>query len=354
MAVPIRRAQNTGGDSLLTIQPSQIKSYISLPFQRSPLSHQVASTPPGAEPFAQPAFVPPLAPSTICYDSCMRKTTVLAFFVAVGAFPFISGALAQTATGTLEFTARITPTAARPEPVRQFTFYILTKSYSDIVKEMEDKDPVPPRDKFIDDLKVSPELRAWLKGHDILDLTMPDVDKAISPDDIIQTPEFLLAYQRTNSGGVTSGIPKPKYSDADKTEHPKKYEKQRQDYLAALKKFIQVHPETVSGIELELEGVNPQRKWAVLQNDQKKRVQRLAPDVAQIKYLASKADTDLDGRASVSGLAPGTYWISSLNLEANAGDTRLRWDVPVTVRPGETARIELTNLNSTDARGYNP
>ena len=44
----------------------------------------------------------------------------------------------------------------------------------------------------------------------------------------------------------------------------------------------------------------------------------------------------------------------SLNLEANAGDTRLRWDVSVTVRPGETARIELTNLNSTDARGYNP
>jgi len=34
--------------------------------------------------------------------------------------------------GTLEINARITPTAARAEPVRQFTFYILTKSYSEI------------------------------------------------------------------------------------------------------------------------------------------------------------------------------------------------------------------------------
>ncbi len=91
-----------------------------------------------------------------------------------------------------------------------------------------------------------------------------------------------------------------------------------------------------------------------LQNERNKRVERLAPDVAQIKYLATKADTDLEGRASVAGLAPGSYWISSLNLDAAAGDTRLRWDVPVRIEPGKTARIELTNLNSTDARGYNP
>jgi hypothetical protein len=76
--------------------------------------------------------------------------------------------------------------------------------------------------------------------------------------------------------------------------------------------------------------------------------------VAQSKYLAAKSDTDLDGRASVSGLAPGNYWISSLNLEANAGDMRLRWDVPATIQPGKTTRIELTNLNSNDVHGSNP
>jgi len=284
----------------------------------------------------------------------MRKAAVFAMGAAMCAFSFVSGARAQSETGALEIIARITPTAARPEPVRQFTFYILTKSYSEIVKEVEEKDPIPPRDQFIDGLKVSPELRTWLKNHDTLDLTEPDLDKLLTPDDILNIPEFLLAYQRTNSGGVTNGLPKPKYTDADKTEHPEKYEKLEQEYLTSLKKFIRSRPETVSGVELELDGVNPQRKWAALQNDRRKRVQRVAPDVAQLKFLAAKADTDLEGRAALSGLVPGDYWISSLNLDADAGDMRVRWDVPVKIERGKTARAELSNLNSTDARGSTP
>jgi hypothetical protein len=250
----------------------------------------------------------------------------------------------------LEFVARVTPSAARPEPVRQFTFYILSKSYAQIAKEVEAGDVLPEREKFIDELKISKELKAWLKGHDILDLTMPGLDQAVTPDEVINVPEFLLAYQRSNSGGVTNGIPKPKYSDADKADHPERYEKQKQEYLVALKKFIVAHPETESGMELELDGVNPQRKWAKIESDHRKRVQRLAPDLAQTKYLVTKADTDLEGRASVTHLSAGSYWISSLNLDANAGDTRVRWDVPVTIQAGQTARVELTNLNAADAR----
>jgi hypothetical protein len=282
-------------------------------------------------------------------NTVSKKLPFLAFSCSL-LLVFCLRAQTTPASGSLNFMARITPTAARPEPVRQFTFYILSKSYVDITKEVEADDVVPPRDEFIDGLKVSPELKAWLKGHEILDLTMPGLDKALTPDDVIHTPEFLLAYQRSNSGGVTSGIPKPKYAEKDKTEHPEKYEKQRQDYLNSLKKFIQSHPETMSGMELELDAANPQRKWAQIQADHKKKVQRLAPEVAQTKYLVAKADTDLDGRASISGLAAGTYWISSLNLDADAGDTRLRWDVPVTIQPGQATRIELTNLNATDAR----
>lgn len=267
----------------------------------------------------------------------------------------IAGATqAQTNTGALEFTARITPTAGRPEPVRQFTFYVLTKSYKEIVKEVEEKDPVPDRNQFIDSLKVSPELRTWLKDHDTLDLTSPDLDKVLTPDDILSVPEFLMAYQRSNSGGVTSGFPKPKFSEIDKTEHAEKYQKLKQQYLTALRKFIRTRPETISGVELELDGVNPQKKWETLQSDRRKRVQRLAPEVAQIKFLAAKADTDLEGRAFVSGLAPGDYWISTLNLYADAGDMRVRWDVPVKIEAGKTSRMELSNLNSTDAHGYNP
>jgi hypothetical protein len=282
----------------------------------------------------------------------MRKNLVMlaTLCLAVCAAP----AWAQGAAGSLDFVARITPTAARPEPVRQFTFYVLTKSYADIVKEVEEESVIPPREKFIDGLKVSPELKEWLKAHEILDLTMPELDRLVTPEDIIHVPEFLLAYQHSNSGGVTSGIPKPRYADADKTTHPDRYNKQQQEYYVALKKFIQNNPSTVSGIELELTGVNPQQQWLQIQSEHRRRILRMAPEFAQTKYLTAKADTDLDGRASVAGLPPGAYWVSTLNLDANAGDTRLGWDVPVTIRAGQTTRVELSNLNALETHASTP
>jgi len=292
----------------------------------------------------------------------MRRTawfaSALVFYgfvcISAAAAQADSGGAARAGAGSLEFSARITPTAARAEPVRQFTFYILTKSYTDIVKEAEEKDPVPSRDEFIDGLKFSPELRAWMKAKDTLDLSAPDVDKLISPDDILGVPEFLLAYQRSNSGGVTSGFPKPKYTELDKVKQPEKYKKLREDYLAALMKFLRKHPESTTGMELELEGINPERKWAALQSARDKRVRRAAPELAQLTFLARRVDTDLEGRASVSGLPPGDYWISTLNLEANAGDMHVRWDVPVKIAAGQTARVELSNLNTTEASRANP
>jgi len=270
-------------------------------------------------------------------------------FLVAAAFLVLAGpGSAQTGQGTLDFTARVTPTAAKPEPVRDFTFYVLTKSYDDIVKEIDERDGPPAREKFIEGLKISPELRAWLEKHDVIDLTLPGVDKLFTPEDVLHVPEFLLAYQRSNSGGVTNGIPVPRFRDADKTENPARYEKQHQEYLNALKKFLMARPETMSGMELELDAVNPARKWAEVQNSHRRRVQQLAPAEAQTKYLAAKTDTDLDGHASVSGLTPGSYWISTLALSASAGDARLRWDVPVKVAAGQTLRIELTNLNATD------
>ena len=278
----------------------------------------------------------------------MRRATGISLAIFAGLASLGHTARAQTSAGMLDITARITPTAARPEPVRQFTLYILTKSYADIAKEVEAGDVLQGRDEFIENLKVSKELKEWLKSHETLDLTIPELDKMLKADDIIHTPEFLAAYQRSNGGGVTNGLPRPKYKDADKTDHPEKYEKEQQDYFLALKKFIEKNPGTISGVELELDGVNPQRKWALLQSNHKKRIQKLAPEVAQTKYLAAKVDTDLDGHASIRIVAPGKYWISSLSFDANAGDARVRWDVPITIEAGQTFRIELTNLNSTD------
>jgi hypothetical protein len=281
----------------------------------------------------------------------MRKIWMLAGLLCLFAAAVAHG---QAGSGALEIYARVTPTAAKPEPVREFTFYVLTKSYEEIVKDIEELDAPPSREKFIDELKISPELREWLHKHEVMDITLPGFDKLLTPEDVLHVPEFMLAYQRSNSGGVTNGIPKPKYHDADKKEHPERYEKQHQEYLTALKKFIEARPETMAGMELELEGVNPARKWTELQNARRRRVQQLAPMEAQTKHLAAKADTDLDGRARLSGLPAGRYWLSSLGLPAAAGDARLQWDVPVTIAAGQTARIELTNLNATDTLSSQP
>ena len=270
------------------------------------------------------------------------------FWAGILGFALAIHTQAQTGTGALELTARVTPTAAKPEPVRDFTFYVLTRSYDGIIKELDERDGPPSRERFIDELKISPELREWLHKHDVMDITLPGVDKLFTPDDVLHVPEFLLAYQRSNAGGVTNGVPVPKFRETDKTENPARYEKQHQEYMSALKKFITARPETMTGMELELDGVNPARKWAEAQSGHRRRVHQLAPTEAQTKYLATKVDTDLEGHAHISGLPSGTYWISSLGLTASAGDARLQWDVPVKIEAGQTLRIELTNLNATD------
>jgi hypothetical protein len=273
-------------------------------------------------------------------------------FLTLAIATFLIWAKPVTAqTGTLDVSAQITPTGGRPEPVRDFPLCVLTKSYEEIKKEVETTDPLPTKEKFIDDLKVSQQLKDWMKKHDVLDLTQLDLDKMITADDVMSVPEFLAAYQRSNSGGVTNGLPTPKFHEVDKTANPDKYEKMKEEYATSLKKFIQGHPATVNGIELELGAVSPKMAWDKLQVDHKRRVEQLAPDTAQSKYLAGKADTDLYGHATFPALKPGEYWLSSVGIDAASGDRHLHWDVKTSIQAGQTTRVALSNVNGTDAYG---
>ncbi|HEV8074802.1 MAG TPA: hypothetical protein VGP66_03095 [Candidatus Acidoferrum sp.] len=281
-----------------------------------------------------------------------NRLSLLVFFCSV--FTLCQASFGQGATGTLDVTARISPTGAHPEPVRQFTFYILTKSYGDILKEAGEQFPLPDREDFINNLKISPELKAWMKQHAVIDLTAPDVDKLITPDDVMNIPEFFAGYERSNSGGVTAGLPMPKYREADAEANPEKYFKLKQEYMSATKKFVESHRSTISGMETELGGVNPKYKWDKALQEHNQKVAQLAPDLAQTKYQAAKGDTDLDGHLVIKGLPPGNYWVSSLGLDAASGDRRLIWDVSVTVQSGAPTQLVLSNLNGQNFNSTHP
>jgi hypothetical protein len=253
---------------------------------------------------------------------------------------------AQTA-GSIEFSAQVAPTGGRPEPVRQMTFYLLRKSLYEVRAEAAQLEPAPDLDKFVDGLTVSPELKAWMKKHHSLQLSGSDFTKSLTPDEILDIPEFLDAYMSRNAGFKGVGFPEPKFKEKDRESHPEKYKQQKDEYRAALSKFIAAVPESVKGIDIDLSDINPSMKWEQLLSDRSQRLDNRTFDLAQQRYLEAKTDTNLEGRGSFARIAPGTYWIGMIGLQAISGDVRLRWDLPVTVRPGEAAHVELTNLNAT-------
>jgi hypothetical protein len=255
--------------------------------------------------------------------------------------------LAAQSAGRLEFTARVAPTGGRPEPVRELTFYLLTKSLDDVRAEAKQMVPAPDLDKFVDSIKGSPELKKWMKKHHTVQLVGGDFTKSLAPEDIMDVPEFFEAYMARNSGFKGTGFPAPKYKEKDKEANPEKYKDQKEEYLAAIRKFITAVPESVQGMDADLQDINPFEKWQHIVYAQRDQLEKKTIELAQQQYLAAQTDTDLDGRGSFTGLKPNTYWISMIGTQAMSGDVRLQWDVPVTVRAGETTQVNLTNLNAT-------
>jgi hypothetical protein len=189
-------------------------------------------------------------------------------------------------------------------------------------------------------------LKAWMKKHHRVDLAGPDFTKQLTGADITTVPEFLDAYTMQNSVALGGRMPTPEYKESERRKNPAKYQRERKAYLSALRQFVNANPETLQGLDAALSDKNPNERWAQLRLERRRDIDRATLELAQTRYLAAKTDSDLNGRGVVTGLPPGTYWITTLDEPALAGDARLRWDVPVTVRPGATTRIELSNLNA--------
>ncbi len=252
--------------------------------------------------------------------------------------------------GSIEFVAHVSPTGGHAEPVRGFTFYLLRKSFQDIGLEAETLEPAPNMDEFISSLTVSDALKSWMKKNKIVDLSGTEFPKAVKPEDVLNVPEFKAGYVDQNKGDRSVGLPTPKYREADKDKNPQKYQKEVDEYIAAMKKFIAANPDTLSTLEPALEKINPGPRWNKLVIERTAKVHRRWLELAEYQYKAGQCDTDLDGHGRFDGLPAGEYWISTIEMQAMSGDARVRWDVPVRVMAGRASSVELSNLNGIEPR----
>jgi hypothetical protein len=267
--------------------------------------------------------------------------------LTVGLFLCAGGtSVGAQSSGNIEFSAQVTPTAGRPEPVRQMTFYLLRESLDEIRQEALRTEPSPDLDKFIDGLRVSPQLQEWMKKHHSVQLAGPDFSKGLTADEINAVPEFFSSYMAHNAGLEGTGFPNPKFREKDRAKNPEKYDLMKKEYVEDIRKFIKAEPDSVQGLEAGLEHINPDAKWQILVGGQQRRVEKLTQELAQTKYVSATADTNLEGHGYFANVPPGNYWIDILGMQAISGDVRLAWDVPVTVQPSQTSRIALTNLNA--------
>lgn len=256
-----------------------------------------------------------------------------------------------TQAGTIEFVARVTPTDGRPEPARQLTFFLLRKSFADIREEAEEVEPKPDLEKFIDALDVSAELKAWMKKKKSVELAGSEFIRKLKVDDVMNVPEFYEAYLKRNSGDVAVGFPEPKFRRVDERKEPEKHIKQKDEFHRLMRKYIEINPQSIDGIEVYLDAINSGQRWARQEAEMKQRARKRALELAQTQYLAGKTETDLEGHGSFSGLAPGEYWLGTLETDAVVGDARLRWDTRSIVSAGRVVRVELSNLNAVERSG---
>jgi len=279
--------------------------------------------------------------------SGMKNTGLAAAFLLASSMALAPQAPAQSAS--IQFVAQATPSDGLQEPVRGFPFYLLSKSYEEIRKEAIASYPKPDVDAFIDRQEMSPELKAWMKKNHVIQLAGDEFTRLLNADTIMGIPEFKTAYIELNAGTQSIDFPKPKYKSSDQQKDPAKYKKLVADYDAAVHLYIEQHPPSIEGVDLELTTVDPKAKWEAMTGARSTAIRQRTTDLAQGNYTVARVETNLDGKAVLNGIAPGSYWLSTLDVPAIVGDARPRWDIPVILHAGETKYLALSNANSVRA-----
>jgi hypothetical protein len=273
----------------------------------------------------------------------------LGSFICLCAVVTCAASLAMAQDGSIQFVANGTPSGGLQEPVRGFPFFVLRKSFQQIQADAAASNPKPDMNAFIAKLDVSAELKAWMKKNKCVSLAGENFLHKLTPADVLDVPEFRRAYMERNAGDQSIDFPKPKFKASDEQKNPAKFKKESDEYRQTLLHYIGIYPQTLDGLDLSLTDVDPGPRWSILLAQRVPEIHRRALDLAQSKYLVARAQTDLQGQAALQNIPPGQYWISTLDVAAEVGDVHLKWDVPVTVLPGQTASVALSNANCVQA-----
>jgi len=276
---------------------------------------------------------------------CPARALAIPLTLAV-MLPLLCGTV-HAQTGTIEFTVIVTPASGHPEPARGQMIYLLRQSFQETRKQAEVEEPKPDLDKFIEGLKLSPELKAWMKKMRTTTVMGGPFHTMLTPDDMIHVPEFLSAYVEANltEQRADVGFPKPKFRPQDKTKKPEKYEQDHKQYYEALRNYYEKNPQSADTIDVYLEKSDHSAEWDRLMDGWRKRVEERAIQDAQTREFLAKVETDLQGRGTFR-VQPGTYWLSTLAGYAVGSDLHLHWNVPLIVEAGLVTRVELSNVNA--------
>ena len=292
------------------------------------------------------SFHAPASPPSATMSRMRRFTTWAAVACACAAISGAAAVHAAAQTGSIEFAINVSPTGGLEEPVRGFPVFLLSRSYEEIQQEGEAAYPKESLDDFIDGLDASKEMKDWMKKNKWTTFSGVDFIKKLKPGDVMDVPEFYKAYMARNAGDRASGFPVSNVKESDKQKNPKKYEKEKAKYDEAVRHYIEQVPESINGIDMNLQDIDPSRKWNALEAKRNPEVQRRILDLAEGKYLVARTETNLQGQGFFPSVPAGTYYLSTLNVPATVGDVRPRWDVPLTVQPGQVAYAVLSNVNA--------
>lgn len=265
-----------------------------------------------------------------------------------GAFLVGAGicAQAQADAATLEFSVQATPSGGRPEKVMKHPFYLLRASLEEIEATARQEIPAPELEAFVEELEVSPEMKAWMKRQHSVALRGDAFLASLTVDDVMEVTEFRAAYVAANLSMVGLGFPKPKVKLSDRERNPEKWERAERRYWEEVRSYLILHPESKATLDDHLLDIHAARDWAARQQRHEQEVHQRVLQLVHSRYLAGRTETDYEGFARLESLAPGRYWLTNLGNEARAGDVRLSWELPVELLPGQTLRLELNNSNA--------